>query len=87
VLGQFAITEAFRRGEASVVAPMEYSALAWALGFDALLWGVLPGLSTWVGAAIIVGSGLYLLQQEHRVLRAMARPVVQTSGSSTGSSS
>jgi drug/metabolite transporter (DMT)-like permease len=87
VLGQFAITEAFRRGEASVVAPMEYSALAWALGFDALLWGVLPGLSTWVGAAIIVGSGLYLLQQEHRVGRAMARPVVQTSGSSTGSSS
>jgi drug/metabolite transporter (DMT)-like permease len=63
-LGQYAITEAFRQGEASMVAPLEYSALAWAIGIDLLLWGVLPDAMTWVGAGIIIVSGLYLLRRE-----------------------
>jgi drug/metabolite transporter (DMT)-like permease len=63
-LGQVAITEAFRRTEASVNAPLEYTALAWGVGFDALLWGVLPDRITWLGAAIIVASGLYLIRRE-----------------------
>jgi drug/metabolite transporter (DMT)-like permease len=63
-LGQVAITEAFRSGQASVVAPFEYSALAWALGLDWLVWQVLPDSMTFVGAGIIVASGLYLLRRE-----------------------
>lgn len=63
-LGQYAITEAFRHGEASVIAPFEYTALAWGLGLDLALWGVLPDGITWLGAAIIVLSGLYLLHRE-----------------------
>jgi len=61
---QVAITEAFRRTEASVIAPLEYTALAWGVGFDALLWGVLPDRITWLGATIIVASGLYLIRRE-----------------------
>ena len=64
ILGQYAITEAFRHGEASVLAPIEYTALAWGLGFDLMLWGVLPDGVTWVGAAIIVASGIYLMRHE-----------------------
>lgn len=64
ILGQYAITEAFSRGEASVIAPFEYTALAWGLGFDLLWWGVLPDQMTWVGAAIIVAAGLYLMRSE-----------------------
>lgn len=63
-LGQFAITEAFARGEASVVAPFEYTALVWGVAFDALVWRALPGAWTWLGAAIIVASGVYLIRQE-----------------------
>ena len=63
-LGQYTITEAFRRGEASLIAPLEYTALAWSLTLDFALWGVLPDAMTWVGAAIIVASGLYLLRRE-----------------------
>ncbi len=62
--GQYAITEAFRRGEASLIAPLEYTALVWGVGLDATLWGVLPDRITWLGAAIIVASGLYLLRRE-----------------------
>lgn len=63
-IGQLAITEAFSRGEASSVAPFEYSALAWAVGLDWLLWRALPDSWTMVGAAIIIGSGLYLIRHE-----------------------
>ncbi len=63
-LGQYTITEAFIRGEASVLAPLEYTALAWSLVLDFTVWGVLPDAFTWLGAAIIVASGLYLLRRE-----------------------
>jgi drug/metabolite transporter (DMT)-like permease len=63
-LGQYTITEAFRLGEASMIAPLEYTALVWGVLLDATLWGVLPDAVTWIGAGIIVGSGLYLLRRE-----------------------
>jgi drug/metabolite transporter (DMT)-like permease len=63
-LGQWAITEAFRTGEASFVAPFEYTALAWGLGLDWLLWQTIPGGRTFAGAAIIIASGLYLIRRE-----------------------
>ncbi|TZF90438.1 DMT family transporter [Lysobacter lacus] len=63
-LAQYALTEAFRLGEASLIAPLEYTALVWGVLLDVSLWGVLPDAVTWLGAAIIVGSGLYLLRRE-----------------------
>jgi drug/metabolite transporter (DMT)-like permease len=61
---QLAITEAFSHGEASVVAPFEYTALAFAVAIDWLLWKTLPDEYTLLGAAIIIGSGLYLIRHE-----------------------
>ncbi|MCW5321410.1 DMT family transporter [Verminephrobacter aporrectodeae subsp. tuberculatae] len=63
-LGQLAITEAFRHGQTSVVAPFEYTALAWGLGLDWALWQTVPGYPTLLGGAIVIGSGLYLVRQE-----------------------
>ncbi len=63
-IGQLAITEAFNKGEASSIAPFEYSALAWALGLDWLLWAALPDRYTLIGSAIIIGSGIYLVRHE-----------------------
>jgi len=63
-LGQLSITQAFRHGEASAIAPFEYSALAWGLAIDWLLWRTLPDGWMLAGAAIIVGSGIYLVRHE-----------------------
>jgi drug/metabolite transporter (DMT)-like permease len=63
-VGQLAITEAFAKGDASSVAPFEYTALAWAVGLDWLLWQTLPDGWTLLGAAIIIGSGMYLIRHE-----------------------
>jgi drug/metabolite transporter (DMT)-like permease len=48
------------------VAPLEYSGLAWVLIIDLLVWSVLPGWRTLLGAAVIIGSGIYLLRHEAR---------------------
>lgn len=63
-LGQYAITEAFRRGQASVVAPFEYTALVWAVGLDWALWQVFPTARVLLGAAVIAAAGVYLMRRE-----------------------
>jgi drug/metabolite transporter (DMT)-like permease len=65
-IGQACITEAFRHGQAAVVAPFEYTALVWAVALDWVLWHTLPDAATLLGAAIIVASGVYPVQQERR---------------------
>lgn len=65
-LGQVLITEAFRCAPVSVIAPFEYSTLLWGVLLDLAIWGVLPGPIVFVGAAVIVGSGLYLIHRERR---------------------
>ena len=65
-LGQLAITEAFNKGEASSIAPLEYTALAWGVALDWLLWQTLPDRYTIIGAAVIIASGVYLIRHEHQ---------------------
>jgi drug/metabolite transporter (DMT)-like permease len=63
-LGQMAIAEAFRHGQAAAIAPFEYSALAWALVLDWLFWQAAPDAWTLGGGALIIASGLWLAQSE-----------------------
>jgi drug/metabolite transporter (DMT)-like permease len=62
-LGQMALTAAFRRGEASLIAPLEYTGLLWVIVWDWLFWRVLPDDATGLGAGIIIASGLYLFKR------------------------
>ena len=63
--------EAFRRGEAALVAPFKYSSLLWGTLFGFLIFGELPDLWTIIGAIIIIAAGLYVLHRETK-LRAQA---------------
>ncbi len=76
-LGQIALTSAFMRGDASLVAPLEYTGLVWVIAWDWLLWRTLPDTVTWIGAGIIVASGLYLLRRERTVGAGRAPPLDQ----------
>ena len=60
----YTIIEAFRLGEAAVVAPFKYSSLIWAIALGFFMFGDLPDGWTLLGATIIVGAGLYILQRE-----------------------
>lgn len=77
-LGQIALTSAFMRGDASLIAPLEYTGLVWVIAWDWLLWQTLPDKATWIGAAIIVASGLYLLRRE-RVVGVERQPPIDHS--------
>ncbi|WP_341887368.1 DMT family transporter [Variovorax sp. YR752] len=63
-LGQLAIAEAFRHGQAAAIAPFEYSALAWALVLDWVFWQAAPDAWTLGGGALIIASGLWLARSE-----------------------
>jgi drug/metabolite transporter (DMT)-like permease len=63
-LGQLAITEAFKLGEASFIAPFEYTALAWGVGLDWFVWRTSPAAITLLGAFVIIVSGVYLVRRE-----------------------
>lgn len=63
-IGQLTITEAFKSAPAATIVPFEYSALVWGLGLDLLIWQTIPELRVFVGAGIIVASGIYLAKHE-----------------------
>lgn len=71
-VGQLAITAALRFAPVSVVVPMDYSGLVWATLYGWLLFGVLPTPYTWMGAPIIIASGLYIVYREQRLRRAVS---------------
>lgn len=68
---------AYRRGEAASVAPMQYSQILWATLYGALFFNEGLDLATALGAAIVIGSGLYILVREAQVDNS-SRPVQQT---------
>jgi len=69
-MAQICITNAFRLGEVSVVAPLEYLAILFATGFGYLIWGDIPGPWVGMGALVVVASGLVILRREVRARRA-----------------
>jgi len=68
-IGQYFLVVAFLFGEAVVVAPFRYFALIWATLYGYLMFGDIPGLDTLTGAAIVVGSGLFIFYREARKSR------------------
>jgi drug/metabolite transporter (DMT)-like permease len=74
--GHYVIVLAYRRAPASVLAPFTYTQLIWATGLGFLAFGVVPGVTTYVGAAFIAASGLYTAHRERvkaKEARAAAR--------------
>jgi drug/metabolite transporter (DMT)-like permease len=65
--GHYLLIAAHRLAPAAVLSPFIYTeiVLVTALGF--LVFGDVPNRFTLTGAAIVVGSGLYLLHRERKV--------------------
>jgi drug/metabolite transporter (DMT)-like permease len=70
------ISEAFRHGEASMLAPFQYLEIIGATTAGLLVFGDLPDALTWLGISIIVGSGVYVFRRE----KLQARPTLRYRG-------
>lgn len=64
---------AFRHGEASLLASLDYVRLVYATGLGWLLFAQLPATSTWVGAVIIVLASIYTVHREAKRRQNLAR--------------
>lgn len=65
-IGQLCMIRAFKIGEASLLAPLEFTALLWATIFGFLFWSQLPSIQVLCGAGIIIASSLYIAHREVR---------------------
>jgi drug/metabolite transporter (DMT)-like permease len=74
--GQMAMIRAFRFGEASMLAPIEFTALIWATLFGFWFWDELPTVTVLVGAALIIGASLYIAHREARLANRKSFPPV-----------
>lgn len=63
-LGHLCLIRALRLAPASAVAPFSYTGLVWAALFGFAVFGEVPGAWTLAGAALIIGSGLYIFHRE-----------------------
>jgi drug/metabolite transporter (DMT)-like permease len=63
---QFCLAQAFRYGEVSLLAPLQYGALIWAVIFGYVFWGDLPTLTVLGGVAILIASSAYIAHREAR---------------------
>jgi len=59
-VAQLLMTEAYRRGDTTLVAPFEYSGIVWTTLLGMLVWAEAPDGYDALGIAILVGCGLYI---------------------------
>lgn len=71
-LAQMLMTEGYRSGETTLVAPFEYAAILHTTALGALFWGEWPGSWTFLGVAVLVAAGLLIWRQEAAASGALA---------------
>jgi drug/metabolite transporter (DMT)-like permease len=64
------VNRSLKLAPASTVVPYQYTMIVWAVAFGYLVFGDVPSLSTAIGAAVIVGAGLYIFLRERQLGRA-----------------
>lgn len=64
LVAHYVFAAAFARAEVSALAPFEYTALLWAVLIGYAVWGDIPTPEVWLGAAVIIGCGLYVIHRE-----------------------
>lgn len=72
VLGYYAITAAMRIGEISAVIPFRYSRLVFGIVLGILVFSESPDIWVYLGGAMVVGSGIYMVWRERRLRHSAA---------------
>lgn len=66
-IGQILLTQSYRFADTSIIAPFEYTTMIWALLFGWFMFGDLPSTTMLTGAAIVAGTGLFIVWREHQL--------------------
>ncbi|MDH3690408.1 MAG: DMT family transporter [Gammaproteobacteria bacterium] len=73
VSAQYSIVTSLRYAPVYLIGPLEYTGLLWAIFFGWLLFSDLPNALMLVGAILVIGSGLYILQSERSIQKSESK--------------
>lgn len=68
-LAQLTLTASLRLAPVSLVMPMDYTSLLWATLLGSWLFAQMPAPGTWLGAPVVIASGLIIVWREQRIAR------------------
>ena len=63
-IAEFLVIKSLQIAHAVVVSPIQYTLLIWVTIFGFFIWGILPDVWTFLGAGVIIATGLYSLHRE-----------------------
>jgi drug/metabolite transporter (DMT)-like permease len=75
VLAILAINRSLVLAPASVVVPYQYTMIVWAVIFGYIFFANVPSAQTLIGAAIIIGAGLFIFFREQRIGKPAAEEI------------
>lgn len=78
-LGQYFLTTGFQAAPASVLAPIAYTGLLWAVLLDAVIWSFTPEWYIYAGGAVIIAANIFILYRERVRVRSNAARAVEDS--------
>jgi drug/metabolite transporter (DMT)-like permease len=74
-VAQLCLSLAYKNAPAAVVAPLNYTGLIWATGFDIIIWHFVPGWPVFAGAVIIIAANSYVIYRERRIHKMVQAPI------------
>lgn len=83
IMGYLFIVMAMRVGDVAIVAPFRYSALIWAILLGWFVFDEFPRALTFVGAGVVVATGLYTYLREYQLQRRIAASRASLTGTAT----
>jgi drug/metabolite transporter (DMT)-like permease len=66
-IGQVFLTQCYRFGDASTIAPFDYTSIIWILIASLLVFGTWPSATVLGGTAIVIASGLFVIWRERQL--------------------
>lgn len=66
-VGQLLLTTSFKHADASLIAPFEYTSIAWATLLGWFVFGDVPGTQTMIGGLIVILSGMFVIFRERQL--------------------
>ena len=72
--GNLLLTHSYRLAEASLVTPIKYLSLIFAIIFGFFIWSEVPKVLTLLGAALVVLSSLIIFVRETKLKKQIINP-------------
>ena len=68
------LTQSYRLAEASLVTPIKYLSLVFAIIFGYFIWSEVPKILTLLGSALVIASSLIIFMRENKLKKQIITP-------------